>query len=177
MTALSCRFGEDDLARALRHWQAQSQRTRYTLRAERGDPRRRLAREVEGEAAGRLAGLGFDVRATRHTSHFDLLAIGDTGALRCEVKAATWGGARYQFNLHGNDADVVLVGCVDGALRWFVIPFDQVRGLTVVKICRHDPADYAGRLARYFEAWGSLPDLARSARNPYQLDLLGEVMQ
>lgn len=165
-------FTDADLDRALRKWREQSQRTRYTLRVA-DDPRRRLAREVETEAAARLGALGFDVRATSHKAHFDLLAIGECGALRCEVKAATWGGARYQFNLRDNDADAVLFGCLDGRLTWFVIPFEVVRGRRVVKVTAHNPADYVGRLTPYFEAWESLPELARSVRNPYQLTLWG----
>lgn len=168
------RVSERDLYNFFLRERAEGQRERYAGFCPLArDPRRALARAIEGEAAARLGALGFDVRPTAHTAHFDLLAIGEGWALRCEVKAARWDGERYQMNLRDNDADVVLFGCVDGALRWFVIPFEVVRGRRVVKVTAHNPADYIGRLTPYFEAWECLPDLARSVRNLYQLSLWG----
>ena len=160
---------ENDLARFFTKMRQQSQRAKYIPLPSSNDARRILANDIEAEAAGRLRELGFHVARQSHKSHFDILADG----MRVEVKASRWDGERYQFNLHDNDADVVLFGCVDGSLTWFVVPFDQVKGKTTIEIGEHDPADYIGKLTAFYEAWDTLPDLARSSRNPYQLDLWG----
>ena len=161
-------MNESDLARFFERERKESQRAKYITLPARKDKRRILANEVEHEAASRLRDLGFHVAKQSHKSHFDILADG----MRVEVKASRWDGQRYQFNLHDNDADVILLGCVDGSLTWFVVPFNQVKGKTVVKVSSHDPADYIGKLTMFFEAWDTLPDLAKSARNPYQLNLI-----
>jgi len=160
---------EQDLARFFEKMRQQSQRDKYITLRSRKDARRILANDIEAEAAGRLRDLGFQVARQSYKSHFDILADG----MRVEVKASRWDGERYQFNLHDNDADVVLFGCVDGSLTWFVVPFDQVKGKTVVKVCSHCPADHVGKFTSYFEAWDILPGLVRSARNPFQMELWG----
>lgn len=159
---------ERRLSEALRRWREQSQRTRYTLAPRNTDPRRDLANQVQAIAAERLQALGFHVVKQSHKAHFDIMADG----LRVEVKASTWNGRQYQANLRDNDADVLLFGCMDGRLHWFVVPFEVVRGRRVVKISSHNPHDYTGRLTPFYDAWDSLPDLAKSARNPYQPELV-----
>jgi hypothetical protein len=159
---------ENDLARFFERERKESQRAKYITLHSCKDERRIFANDIEAEAAGRLRELGFQVSKQSHKAHFDILADG----MRVEVKASQWDGQRYQFNLRDNDADVILFGCVDGSLWWFVVPFDQVKGKTVVKVTEHDPADYIGKLTVFFEAWDTLPDLAKSARNPYQLELI-----
>jgi hypothetical protein len=159
---------EQDLARFFERERQQSKRAKYIMLKSCKDAPRILANDIEAEAAARLRELGFQVSKQSHKAHFDILADG----MRVEVKASRWDGRRYQFNLRDNDADVVLFGCVDGSLTWFVVPFTEVRGKTVVKITEHDPADYIGKLTMFYEAWDVLPDLAKSARNPYQPDLL-----
>ena len=161
-------MNESDLARFFERERKESQRAKYLTLSARKDRRRILANDIEAEAASRLRELGFQVCKQSHKAHFDILADG----MRVEVKASRWDGQRYQFNLHDNDADVVLFGCVDGSLTWFVVPFDVVMGKRTIEIRSHDPQDYIGKLTAFYEAWDTLPDLAKSARNPYQLNLI-----
>jgi len=160
---------DNDLARFFDTMRKESQRSKYTLspsQKKKPDPRRILANEIEHEAAQRLRALGFQVARQSHKAHFDLLADG----LRCEVKAARWDGKRYQFTMRDNKADVALLCCVD-CDKWFIVPFCEVSGRVTVKVTRHDPRDYAGRLMGFYEAWDILPDLARAAGNSYQKEL------
>jgi len=160
---------ENDLARFFERERAQSQRSKYLLACpmRHKDKRRILANQIEHEAAQRLRVLGFQVARQSHKAHFDLLADG----LRCEVKAAKWDGEKYLFNLHDNDADCILLFCADASC-WFIAPFDIVKGRRFVKVTQRDPRDYAGRLMKFYEAWDILPDLARTAGNPYQMSLM-----
>lgn len=132
------------------------------------DPRRVLARKMERLARAILAERGFSVAGTRHTENFDLLVQG----IRVEVKASRWNGERYICNLHGNDADMLVWACVDGDVHWFVIPFDQVKGLTVLKIQSHDPRDYCGKWLRWYAAWDLLDEMIAAGRNAWQLELM-----
>ena len=164
-------MNESDLARFFERERKESQRAKYITLPACKDGRRILACQVVTEATAQLEYQGFRVKSQSHKAHFDLLAIGDDGALRVEVKASTWNGEQYQANLRGNDCDVLLFGCLDGRLHWFVIPWAEVRGRRVVKVSSHDPTDYTGRLTAFYDAWDTLPGLARSARNPYQPEL------
>jgi hypothetical protein len=128
------------------------------------DPRRILARRFEHEVRAILAGRGLVVTGTRHTESFDLLVQG----VRVEVKASRWNG-RYICNLHSNDADVLVWACVDGEAHYFVVPFEEVRGLTVLKIRPRDPRDYCGRWMRWFGAWDLVEELVAAGRNAWQL--------
>jgi hypothetical protein len=161
---------ESDLVRlhmAQQHW---DKAQRFTAPATYAlDPRRVLARRVERIVRERIEALGIRCAKTGHTRNFDLLAQG----VRVEVKASRWDGVRYEANLRSNDADVLVFGCLDGELHFFVIPFDQVAGRTVIKITSHDPRDYLGRFMRYYEAWDLLNDLIRAGRNAWQPELLG----
>jgi len=131
------------------------------------DPRRVLARQVEHQVRERVAARGIAVTGTRHTERFDLLAQG----VRIEVKAARWDGVRYECNLRSNDADVLVFGCLDGELHFFVIPFEQVAGRTVIKVTQHDPRDYIGQWMCWFEAWDVIDELVASGRNAWQPEL------
>lgn len=127
------------------------------------DPRRVLARRFEHEVRAILAGRGLVVTGTRHMERFDLLAQG----VRVEVKASRWSG-RYICNLHGNDADVLVWACVDGAVSYFVIPFEDVRGRTVLKVQSQDPREYVGRWMRWLGAWDLIEELVAAGRNAWQ---------
>ena len=61
--------------------------------------------------------------------------------------------------------------CLDGQAHYFVIPFGEIRGKTVVEITRHDPRDITSRWLRYYEAWDILTDLIRAGRNAWQPQL------
>jgi hypothetical protein len=158
---------EHDLFRLHKQARKDSQQTRYTLNHSL-DPRRVLSRQIESEVADRLAEQGYTVTRMPHKERFDLLVNG----VRVEVKAATWDGYRYQANLHGNRADVLVMACVDGCTRHFVIPFDRVSGLTVIKVTSHDPHDYIGRWTPFFERWELIDDLIASGFNSWQLPMI-----
>jgi len=127
------------------------------------DPRRVLARQVEHQVRELLEERGFTVTGTSHQERFDLLVQG----IRVEVKASRWYD-RYICNLHGNDADVLVWACVDGAAHYFVIPFQDVRGLTVIKVQSHNPREYCGKWMRWYGAWDLIDELVASGRNAWQ---------
>lgn len=164
---------ENDLER-LHRWAAQdTQHFVYTMRAmtatrRKRDPRRVLADLMERRARARLEEGGLFVTGTRHKESFDLLAQG----VRIEVKASTWDGKRYQCNLHDNEADVLVWGCLDGAVHWFVIPFGAVRGLRVLNITSHDPRDYMGKWMPFYERWKLIDELVAAGRNVWQPALM-----
>jgi hypothetical protein len=136
------------------------------------DPRRVLAAQIEGLVKIRLAAMGYAVEKQGHNAGFDLLACRDGQALRVEVKASTWNAkGRYQAQLRGNSADVLVMGCVNGDTHFFVIPFSQVAGTCSVDITSADVAEYHGKWAEYLEAWGLVDELAATVANPYQLEL------
>lgn len=158
---------ESDLARFFERTRKQSQRERWTLTEPAAkDPRRRLARLAETQARERIEAMGLRAVKQAHSARFDLMVEG----LRVEVKASRWDGKRYEANLRGNQADVLLFGCLDGKWSWFVIPFEVVDGLTVIKVTTHDPADYMGRYTPFYEAWDLVRERAAMVRSPYQLD-------
>ncbi len=132
------------------------------------DPRRVFARQIERAVRDHIEGLGFAVAGTSHKQNYDLLVQG----LRVEIKAAHWDGRRYQAQMRANQADVLILCCLDGQAHYFVIPFDQVRGKTVVEINRHDPRDITTRWLRYYEAWDILSDLIAAGRNAWQPALM-----
>lgn len=168
-------FVEDPVDRLHRLAAKESQRAKYLLQHatdrpatdRRDDDRRRLAREAEDAVADLLRSKGFFVARAATNAHFDLLANG----LRIEVKASTWSG-RYEANLRDNDADALVFACKNGRLHFFVMPFDVVAGLTVIKVTREDPADYLGRWSPYLEAWPIVDDLIAKSINHWQLPLL-----
>lgn len=158
---------------------AQAQRDRFMGRAQasghkpdaghRPDARRKFAREVEALIADRLRQAGYIVSRTGHCEHYDLLVNG----LRIEVKAAALSGRRYQAALRSNDADVLILCCRGPeADRFFVMPFDQVKGLTHLKISAIDPVEYLGRYREFFEAWPVLDEMIARGVNHWQLGLL-----
>ena len=148
--------------------QARVRRAGRKWRKRRGlDPRRVLAVAMEREVQNRLADLGYVVTGTSHKAHFDLLVCG----VRVEVKASVWSGARYGAALRDSDADVLVLGCLGADLRFFVIPFDQVRGLSYLKITSRDPANYKGRFAPFLGAWGVIEQAVQSGVNAWQMSL------
>ena len=164
---------EADLARLHQREQAWDSRQRFVIEwtdAAR-DPRRRLANAVEAEVRAKLETRGLVVgRRARHKEHFDLLAQG----VRIEVKAAVWGGRQYLANMHDNQADIVVMACLDMcemglvAPRFFVIPFDMVGGQRTITIKPRDPTGHVGRWMRYFEAWEIVDELVSAGRNAWQ---------
>ena len=154
----------------------------YTMKAmmstrRKRDPRRVMADLMEQRVRTLLEGRGLFVTGTRHKESFDLLAQG----VRIEVKAATWDGRRYQCNLHDNKADVLVWGCLDGTVHWFVIPFGEVRGLPpsrglrVLNITSHDPRDYVGKWMPFYERWETIDELVAAGRNAWQPALIPPV--
>ncbi len=163
-------FNEEALARLHEMNRRMDNRVRQAIMFgadRRMDPRRVLSRRFEHEVRAILAGRGLIVTGTQHKESFDLLVQG----IRVEVKASRWSG-RYICNLHGNDADVLVWACVDGEVHYFVIPFEDVRGLTVIKISSHDPRDYCGRWMRWFGAWDLIGELVAAGRNAWQPALM-----
>jgi hypothetical protein len=152
---------------------AQAQRDRYLGRAlaagHKPDERRQFAREVEALIADRLRSAGHCVARTGHCAHYDLLCDG----VRIEVKAAALSGKRYQAALRSNDADVLILCCRGPqADRFFVMPFDQVKGLTHLKISQIDPVDYVGRYKAWLEAWPLIDEMIARGVNHWQMGLL-----
>jgi hypothetical protein len=132
------------------------------------DPRRTFAREVERAARERIEAMGLQVVQTRHTENYDLLTQG----VRVEVKAAHWDGRRYQAQLRANQADVLVMCCVDGMTHWLVAPFDEVaRGKRVVEIHDHDPI-MSAYWFRFYEAWETIAEMVRAGRNAWQPAML-----
>jgi hypothetical protein len=170
-------FDEDGLARLHEMNRKLDNRVRQAIvfgADRRLDPRRVMARRFEHEVRGILAARGLIVTGTRHTERFDLLVLG----IRVEVKASRWSG-RYICNLHGNDADVLVWACVDEregdsriAPTYFVIPFEDVKGLTVIKIPSHDPRDYCGKWMRWCGAWDLIEELVAAGCNAWQPALM-----
>lgn len=158
---------ETDLIRLHHNQQSWDKRQRFLAYSRQLDPRRQLARAVERHVRALIADRGYIVTKTSHTCNYDLLVQG----IRIEVKAARWDGIRYEANLRSNDADALVFACIDSDIHFFVIPFGQVNGKTVIKITRHDPRDYIGQWMTYYDAWDILDDLVRAGRNPWQLDL------
>jgi len=159
-----------DIEQLHRRAAEQSQRFRYVQARPRvEDPRRALAHQVESDIAGRLRAQGYHVARTAPNARFDLLVNG----LRVEVKAATWSPdrGRYAANLRGNQADVLVFGCQNSALHYFVIPFDRVRGQHFLQVSSHDPERYAGRWRAYLEAWYVLDELIARGVNHWQTTL------
>lgn len=164
-------FVEDPIDRFHRLAAQEAQRAKYLLQhanmPHEEDARRRLARDAEDAVADRLRAKGFFVTRAAPNAHFDLLVNG----LRVEVKASTWSGRRYQANLRDNDADALVFVCKNGKLHFFVMPFDRVKGLTVIKVTQEEPADYIGRWSSYLEAWPIVDDLIAKSINYWQKPL------
>jgi hypothetical protein len=144
----------------------EAQRFRYARQADA----RELAQDIENEARAVLEGLGYRTAKTGHNEHFDLWVEG----VRVEVKGATFTD-RYQANLRGNDADVLVFGCVNGATHFFVIPWPALGRRRNLAIWSENPDDYQGRWARFRDAWGIVDDLVADPPRPYQLALPLEV--
>jgi hypothetical protein len=143
----------------------EDQRARY-LRP-KSDPRRVLANDIEREVRAKLEAHGYRVTKTRHNESWDLWCEG----VRVEVKGSRWNG-RYQANLRGNQADVLILGCVNGDVRFFVIPFDALGECKALAIWSENPQEYMGKWARFLEAWSVVDDLvANPPPNPWQLPL------
>jgi len=131
------------------------------------DQRRILAGEIEQDVKARLQGMGYRVSKTGHNERWDLWCEG----VRVEVKASSWGG-RYQANLRGNEADVLILGCVNGIVSYFVIPWEKLGDRRTVEVCSEDPEAYHGQWARWREAWGVVDDLVSDPPpNPWQMPL------
>jgi len=143
--------------------------TRYYLTGHKPIERKKFAREVETAIANRLRDDGYSVSRSSANAHYDLLVNG----LRIEVKAAALSDRRYQAALRSNDADVLIICCrsADGD-HYFVMPFDEARGKTHIKIPNADPTAYAGRLRVWYEAWNLIDQLIARGVNHWQPALL-----
>lgn len=163
--------------------QADSQRARFITRALAHRPvdYKPFAAEIEHTIIHRLLAHGYSVTRAGANAHYDLLVNG----LRVEVKAAAYTD-RYQAALRSNDADVLILCCRsprplgeglgvrgdDVTDHYFVIPFDEVRGRTNIKITSADPTAYTGRLRTWYEAWPLIDQLIAAGVNHWQLPLM-----
>jgi hypothetical protein len=155
---------EADLARFFQGIRQEQQAARFRRRVDR---RRVLAGRVEQQVKAHLESLGYLVSKTGHNERWDLWCEG----VRLEVKASHWRG-RYQANLRGNDADLLVLGCVHDGVSFFVIPWGEVAGQRALTIRAEDPAATMGRWARYYEAWELVGELVQNPpAGPWQLPL------
>jgi len=134
------------------------------------DPRKIFARQVERSVMYRLAERGHHVLQQKRNARFDILV---DDCLRVEVKAAKWhaspSGGRYQACIH-NLCDLVIFVCVNGSHHHFVIPAHQLGTRKNIAVWSHNPKDYAGQWAKYFEAWRVVDNAVQVAqRRPHQL--------
>lgn len=152
--------------------------TRYYLSGHKPIDRKPFAREVESSIANRLRADGYSVIRSNANDHYDLLVNG----LRVEVKAAALSDRRYQAALRSNDADVLILCCRapspmgDGrgegvTDHYFVIPFDDVRGLTHIKISQPDPLAYTGRFRDRLDDWSLIDRYIAAGVNHWQPSL------
>ena len=109
------RVDEWDLHQFFERMRREEQRARFCRPGP--DPRHELGREVELQVRAHLEGLGYWVSKAAPNARHDLWCEG----VRVEVKGARWTG-RYQANLRRNQADVLVLGCVNGSIGFFVIP-------------------------------------------------------
>lgn len=153
--------------------------TRYYLSGHKPIDRKPFAKEIETAIATRLRDAGHSVSRSTANEHYDLLVDG----LRIEVKAAALSDHRYQAALRSNDADVLIICCRapspgegegrgEGCDHYFVIPFDDVRGLTHIKISQPDPTAYTGRYRIWYDAWELIDQLIARGVNHWQPALL-----
>lgn len=147
----------------------QQQHDRFVTRYYSGHKpidRKPFAREVEAAIANRLRDAGYSVSRSGANAHFDLLVDG----LRIEVKASALSDRRYQAALRSNDADVLILCCrnTDGEDYFFVIPFDDVRGLTHIKISQPDPLAYTGRFRDRLDDWSLIDRYIAAGVNHWQ---------
>jgi hypothetical protein len=128
-----------------------------------------FGRQVEAIAAELLRDRGYTVKTTTHKAHHDLWANG----ARVEVKAATYDGRRWQWNLRGSQADVFLLACCNDrqVIAWFVIPGGDVGDRRNAAVWTADPGQYAGQWAPYLGAWELLDEAATGTAAPWQLEL------
>lgn len=147
--------------------------------------RKRFGQDIQNAVAIKLRAAGYSVSAAHANEHFDLLVNG----LRVEVKAAARSGQRYAAALRRNDADVLILCCraprtlgeglgvredggEDVTDHYFIIPFDDVRGRTHIKISQTDPTAYTGRFRVWYEAWQLIDQLIARGVNYWQPTLL-----
>jgi len=129
------------------------------------DPRRELADQIEADVCDRLTQRGYVCVPQPHKQRFDLLCNG----IRVEVKAARWDGGRYSVNMHGNEADAIVIACVDEQPPvYFVAPFELMTGIGYFKIRQRNPRDYVGRLMRFYEAWDVIDEMVAAGVNAWQ---------
>jgi len=147
---------DGDVERFIGGLRAEHQRLRYLYGG--SDPRRGIAIQTERLVMDKLESRGYTVSKTPNNSSWDLWCSG----VRVEVKAARWSG-RYQANLRSNDADAVVLACIDSAsVSFFVIPWAEVSGLRVIEIRSRIPSATLSRLARFYEAWDIIDRLVES---------------
>lgn len=144
----------------------------------------RLADEVQTLVREKLAALGYTTTPTGHKSPFDLW-LTDTPpthrALKIELKAANWTArsddpryGRFLANMKRNQvatADLVIFAVRNGRWHYFIIPAERI-DCRVIAITSYDVEAYAGRWARYLEAWGLIGEaLSRAPDHTRQLPL------
>lgn len=110
-----------------------------------------FAQMAEHRVGYQLFKRGHQVALQGYRSPFDLLV---DGGIRVEVKAAHWDEHqhRYQANVR-NDADFVVFCAVNGAFHFFVIPGKEIGSRRNIAVWSYEPAQYAGRWARFLGAW------------------------
>ena len=130
-----------------------AQRSRAILRED--NRRRRLAAAAVDYVTETLQARGLTVTEQAHNERFDLSL---SNGQRVEVKAATFRGRRYQANVRGNEADVLILACLDhGAWSCFIIPFDRIASQNIA-VWSQDPSEYGGQWRDCLENWQAVCD-------------------
>lgn len=139
-----------------------------------------FGQEIELLVRSELRRQGYRVEWTGFNAPFDLLVDGE---LRVEVKGSrvaykpTSRNYRYQAQIRNDQADVLVMVCVDedGANHFFVIPSNKFRTGNL-SITHRDPIKYGGRWSKFYGAWDAIRDaLAGASPRPRQLQLAGLV--
>jgi len=137
---------------------------------------KRFERQAIKRLIARLKDFGLNVSQTTHNAHFDLWV----GNCRVEFKAARWhkrkSGGRYQANMRGNQADLVVFTAVNGTDHDFIIPHQAIGGRKTLEITSYDVTAYGGQWSPYLGNYDSIIDAAAAEpTTPKQLEL--EVLQ
>lgn len=133
--------------------------------------RHAFAREVQAKARHRVSRLfGLDARPTTHKCPFDLWIEG----VRVEVKGSHWqkNAQRYQADVRGYEADVILFDAINGTDHWFVIPINVFKPRRKIEVYSYHVESYAGQWAVFLEAWDVLEEIIKyTSEKAVQLSL------
>jgi len=144
-----------DLADLRRDQRRREMAARYK-RISPTEANKRFERKAIKRLIARLKNLGLDVSQTTHNARFDLWV----GNCRVEFKAARWhkrrSGGRYQANMRGNNADLVVFTAVNGTDHDFIIPYTAIGGRKTLEVTSYDVTAYGGQWSPYLGNYDSL---------------------